>query len=442
MNFKGQVMEDFAGHCQEYTSDKVWAACYTDAGEFIVVYGRRPMPNQGGCTQMGSVGAARSKFHKMVKEKLGKGYQEVPWDDRHYGLRSFVSSTPSTAPTPATVATSRAAATTSLQALMTRQAEKQRAAFEAIRVVVADSSDLERWARDPNRGISEKVNGMRCILESDGGTLTAYNRRAMPMPSLPSCAAALGKLGVDFRLDGEWIPSPDGDVFAVFDVLTLEGDMRQLPYLERIEQLRQRLRTSNLVATGAPTLSGALAGSVTPGLALLLSESKEAAFAEVVNQVMAEGGEGVIVRQLTAAYSVGGEREVSKFKFTQDVDAIAIGVEPGVGGGSVTLGLLRPSDGALIEVGHVRSGLSAQDMAEIGAMVARGERPVLTVTYLGARTVGTRLVEARTSMDRLRSDKTAVECTTDQLGAAKAAMFAAARPSVLAPAQGALRRAI
>jgi hypothetical protein len=51
------------------------------------------------------------------------------------------------------------------------------------------------------------------------------------------------------------------------------------------------------------------------------------------------------------------------------------------------------------------------------------------VEYLPIRTVGIRLVEPKTSMRELRSDKTAGECTTDQLGDERAAMVEAAVPA-------------
>jgi hypothetical protein len=109
-----------------------------------------------------------------------------------------------------------------------------------------------------------------------------------------------------------------------------------------------------------------------------------------------------------------------------------IGFEPGSAEGSVRLGLVRPSDGAVIEIGNVRAGLSDADIRVLRVMREHGQWPVLTVEYLPIRTVGITLVEARVvgsararskSSDdvsgqaqaaRLRSDKRAQDCTTDQ----------------------------
>ena len=95
----------------------------------------------------------------------------------------------------------------------------------------------------------------------------------------------------------------------------------------------------------------------------------------------------MIVRRLDAAYH-GGRENVRKFKFVDDIDVVGIGVRPGIDGGSLMMGLYRETDGALVEVGCVRSGLSGDDLRLLEADIAAGNRPVLTVTYLGARTVG------------------------------------------------------
>ena len=89
------------------------------------------------------------------------------------------------------------------------------------------------------------------------------------------------------------------------------------------------------------------------------------------------------------------------------------------------LGLIRPSDGAVIEIGAVR--LKASDRTQVQTALAAGQQPVLTVGFLPARTVGIQLVEPK--LLRLRADKAAAACTTDQLGEAlgdRAALIARA----------------
>ena len=79
-------------------------------------------------------------------------------------------------------------------------------------------------------------------------------------------------------------------------------------------------------------------------------------------------------------------------------------------------------------MGSVRGGLKDADINRLAAMLGRGEQPVLQVEYLPVRTVGIKLVEPRTDISQLRSDKAATECTTDQFGPAKADLVAMAKP--------------
>ncbi len=120
-----------------------------------------------------------------------------------------------------------------------------------------------------------------------------------------------------------------------------------------------------------------------------------------------------------------------KIKFLADLDSFVLRVNPGQATGSVTLALVRPEDGAILEVGNVHGSLTDADIAVLSVALAAGERPVLTVEYLPARTVGTKLVEpkVRKTAGLTRTDKTWSECLTTQLGEDKAAIIAQARPA-------------
>lgn len=115
-----------------------------------------------------------------------------------------------------------------------------------------------------------------------------------------------------------------------------------------------------------------------------------------------------------------------------ELDTVVLGIKPGIGTGSVRLGLVRPRYRAMVEIGCVRSGLRDADVARLGVLLAQGHKPVLTISFLKARTVGIILVEPTISITQLRTDKTAEECTTDQLldvlGRDRASMIDDARP--------------
>lgn len=175
-----------------------------------------------------------------------------------------------------------------------------------------------------------------------------------------------------------------------------------------------------------PTLRAALANTNLPDLAVLLAVTGEGQTRSVLEEVEQAGGEGVVVRQLSGPYATCA----SKFKFTTDIDVFILGIQKGSAAGSLIMGLVRTSDRAILEVGRVRSGLSNQDVLEVAARLALGERPVFRVEYLPARTVGVALVEPRTSMAWLRTDKAWHECLTTQFAPGKEAFIAAAKVAV------------
>ena len=216
--------------------------------------------------------------------------------------------------------------------------------------------------------------------------------------------------------------------YVVFDVLTWNGgDVRNRPYRERIDLLISTFQRAGLIRTqeATPTLHEARFNALVTGLLLLAPTSGNVE--QVVQAVQRVEGEGIILRDLSAPYT--RSKGILKYKFTTDLDAIVIGVKPGTNGGSLRLGLRRPADNAVIEIGYVRSGLTPADMKWFVDQLTRGSGtyPVIKVTYLPARTVGISLVEPSTSRTWVREDKPAWDCTTEQLGRGKAPLIAKAQ---------------
>jgi ATP-dependent DNA ligase len=244
--------------------------------------------------------------------------------------------------------------------------------------------------------------------------------------------AALGRLGGTFLIDGERLEGSLAGTYVAFDLLEWGGeDLRPLPYRERIARLETALRDAGALASGAPTLARAAAAAQVPGFALLVPATTPEEKRAVLAEVRAAGGEGIIVRTLAGPSEPGDTRHERKHKLQASMDVLAIGIKPGIGSGSVRMGLIRPDDGATIEVGTVRNGLTERDLARISSALRQGERPVLEVTFLPARTVGIALVEPTA---RLRTDKAAAECSTAQY----AEVFGGARDALLAAAPAAL----
>ncbi len=409
------TVECWAGHYAQGGSDKVWGGAARGC-TFVSTWGRRGGALQRGEKTLKTAEAALALFRKKAREKAAEGYKSIAFGDPVYGVPVLVGPDPAAVAGDATVATPMTVA-------------PKPSVYATGRVLPMDEAELDACLASPNHGVSEKINGERCVVAFDGAALTAYNRKGQPVSTVPIAAQSLAALGHPFVLDGERTTGAQAGGYVIFDLLEWDGaDMRSLPYSRRIETARAALIEHGLAGSSGPALEGD--GT---GLALLSAEADPIAGRVVVDAVMARGGEGVVICTLDAPYVEGDTRHVRKIKFLADLDAFVVRVNPGLATGSVTLGLVRPSDGAMIEVCNVRSGLTDGDIAALNERVTRGERPVLTVEYLPARTVGVRLVEpkARTSAGLARTDKTWQECHTTQLGAAKADLVGGAKPAGL-----------
>ncbi|MBF6611610.1 MAG: WGR domain-containing protein [Chloroflexi bacterium] len=421
----GKVTDLIALHYQAGGSDKVWAAAVVeeeDASALMVsCWGRRGASLQIGVKATVNLAAAQKLFNSKKKEKLAEGYEEI--DCTLYGISTTLSSLH-----PAVSgAASSMGASTGPEATTPRETPR----IVVSHVTVLRDAELTTCLNAAEYGVTEKVNGTRCVVSFDGVNLRAYNRRGVEQPTVPDAARSLVELHEPFMVDGERMEGASAGAYAIFDLLEWGcQSVRDWPYSHRIEKLKDALIGAGLIKRAGATLARNV--TAVPGLALLIPATEQEDKQAVMSEVMLASGEGIVVRTLDAPSLQGDTRYERKYKFVAEVDAIVIGIKPGIGTGSVRLGLLRPTDGAIIDVGCVRSGLRDADIAHLGALLAQGKEPVLTVSCLKARTVGISLVEPRTSILHLRDDKSASECTTNQLvellGQDRAAMIDNARP--------------
>jgi bifunctional non-homologous end joining protein LigD len=100
--------------------------------------------------------------------------------------------------------------------------------------------DVASYINDPDWVAQEKHDGHRRLVHRKAGTQLGINRRGLSLGLVDTIVQALDALKPfgDLTLDGELM----GSVYAIFDVLELEGrDLRSLPYDERLVQM-ERLR--------------------------------------------------------------------------------------------------------------------------------------------------------------------------------------------------------
>jgi predicted DNA-binding WGR domain protein len=406
------IIEQWAGHFQAGGSDKVWAAAYTTDGQLLSVWGRRGSALQRGAKTLASQEIASKEFNKKVKMKTAEGYLSVPFDDPRYGIPTFG------APGEEIAA--------SCPSLDTSEQSRSQPTYLASHVTSLSWSQLQECVQQDVYGATEKINGARCLIAFDGkDAVIAYNRKGIATTYAPYAAQALKRLACQFVIDGEQLQGEVEGDYVAFDLLEWQGqDVRSWPYRERIRTLEEGMKRVGLITGGGATYMEALERSARSELTLLTPAMSGL---QIIETILSQKGEGVIVRTMDAPYEGGDTRYIRKFKFLADLDAIVIGVNPGKSTGSVRLGLIRSADGAIIEIGNVRSGLNDQAIMRLAEMLKQGEQPVLTIEYLPIRTVGITLVEPKTSIRKLRTDKTAAECTTDQFGPEKAPLIADAK---------------
>lgn len=432
-----KVVQFWAGRCTQGGSDKVWAAVLVQAvssdardndeaanWHMLAVYGKTGTNLQGGILSPAKKRArAEADFNTKMKEKS---------ESHHYepvAFAPFVTSFKVSLLMP----TGDSTMVSSSERSVPEERDEITSYYQTSSVSPISEKRLMSLFEDNRYAMSEKANGERCWIVSDGKMLLAYNRRGIRMSAPPEGALALLALGCPCIVDGERLMGELAGHYVIFDLMQWNGqDVRTQPYKTRLHTLQQAMLEAKLLKSpcSTPTHISAIANSTVEKLALLTASTGGIdEMRRLVAWLRETGKEGVIIRLLDGEYS--GGRAVQKFKFLSDIDAVVIGFESASSEGSISLGLYRPTDGSIIGIGNVRAGLTDTDIRELKQRHARGEWTVLMVRYLGARTVGIKLVEPQTNLAWVRSDKLPTECTPDQFGDEKAALAEQADPLFL-----------
>jgi bifunctional non-homologous end joining protein LigD len=369
------VLRSIALFFQEGTSDKVYNVALVDEGGGLatvkVEWGRRGAPLATGAKAAKVPRAAAEKaYDKVVREKRGKGYEEVTTEVQ-----------------PAAVAPPLGLGSASKAGVADRRARTGQAA-QLLNVIEED--EVERLLADPRWVAQQKLDGMRLLVHV-GEELVGSNRsgQVVAMPRAIADAVAAAGLPAGTILDGELV-SDGGPVYWIFDLLQLgEEDLRRQGYLERYGWLE------DLVL--APPLALVPVGRTTAQKRALLA------------RLRADSGEGIVLKRVDAPYTAGrpasgGTQLKHKFVKTADVFLTANA------GNAYQMAVM---DGrAVHEAGRVFSGTTSEIRAEIDRLITAGERPVVEVRYLYATDDD---ILYQPVFVRLRDDKEPEDCTRAQL---------------------------
>ena len=83
---------------------------------------------------------------------------------------------------------------------------------------------LQLLLAHPDYGVTEKVNGERCLIQFDGRDVVAYNRKGQRMSAPPECAEHLRRLGRPFVTDGEWLTRNLPGYYVAFALLEWDAE--------------------------------------------------------------------------------------------------------------------------------------------------------------------------------------------------------------------------
>lgn len=263
----------------------------------------------------------------------------------------------------------------------------------AMLAVTLDDADFAT-VTTPAWPMQKKVDGVRIVTTTGPDGPTFFNRAGQlyTFKIRPAVVSALSDLEDPGVLDGEYA----NGIYHIFDLPLWRKDCAPTePWADRNRKL-QRL----LDRWSPPT------DVIRPVPFVVASAAKIDMLAEI-NEA---GGEGVVFKLATSAYTPGESSAWRKMKFVEEVDVVI--VDAGHNGkDNFTLALVDPSGPMILP-----SGTRGREVGHCSAITGDGRRckigDVVTVTVAGVGSSGS-LVEA--VKPRLRHDKGPDECTIDQL---------------------------
>jgi bifunctional non-homologous end joining protein LigD len=356
---------------QEGASDKVYNADLVEVEEgrysVLVEWGRRGSRlNRGSKAVKVALAAAESAYEKVVREKLGKGYEAVTDEVK-----------------PAAVAPPFGEGSGSKGGA----ARRARMAQSAQLLNTVDEDELARLIADTRHVAQQKLDGVRILVHVLPDGIVATNRSGEVTALDPAVCAALAALPAGSVVDGEHVR---GEAYHLFDALQIgDEDLRRCGYLERYGWLEDLLLDEplRLVATAR-----------TPAQKRALLE-----------RLRAEGAEGIVLKRGDAPYSPGrpasGGTQL-KYKFIKSADVV-------ITANAGNAYQMEVYDGGRASaVGKVFSGTTSESRHALDERLAAGETPVAEVRYLYA-TDDDQLYQP--VFVQIRDDKPPEECTLAQL---------------------------
>jgi bifunctional non-homologous end joining protein LigD len=356
---------------QEGTHDKLYHARIVETApgkhDVEVSWGRRGASlNQGKKAVGVSLEAAEKTYAKLVREKTGKGYQEITTDVK-----------------PAAVAPPEGEGSGSKVV-----GKRARVGRVAQLLNAVDEVMLEKLLADDAMIAQQKLDGIR-ILVQVGATMLATNRAGQATTLAGDVITGLEHLPHGTIVDGEIV----GGTYYLFDVLAIgKEDVSKLGYCDRWERLDGEVE---------PGLTGSI--EVLP-----YASGKQKR--KLLESLRASKAEGIVFKNKSAPYTPGrpasGGMQL-KHKFVKSADVIVV-----ENAGNAYRMVVQDARGKQVDVGRVFAGTTNASRKELDDLLARGEHPICEVKYLYA-TDDDQLYQP--VFVRIRDDKEEDGCLLSQL---------------------------
>ena len=354
---------------QEGSSDKVYHAQIVKDGDAYTVkcqWGRRGSSLQEGSKAVRvPLAQAQKKFDSLVREKTGKGYQQITSNVR-----------------PAAVAPPEGEGSGSKVT-----GKRARVGVKAqLAEAIDDEGALGKFLANDDIVAQQKLDGERVLVHVNEEMLVT-NREGQKKALDTAMFSGLSYLPHGTIVDGELI----GGHYWLFDVLQFAGDdIKNRGYLERFE-----------------ILDGEVEPALTGDIRVLPVAVGKKAKQKLHDKLRAANAEGLIFKEREAPYTPGARgAAMRKFKFLKSADVVIL-----ENAGNAYL--MAVYDGKkLFEIGKVFAGTTNASRKALDAALARGERPVCEVRYLYATDDHQLFQPVFVSP---REDKAAKECLRAQL---------------------------
>lgn len=251
---------------------------------------------------------------------------------------------------------------------------------------IPDSIDVEIFITNTYWAVQQKMDGIRLLIEVKDREPIGYNRNGNRVKIPDNIAANFDQAAFTSKwvFDGELV----GDTYYIFDCLQAgEGLNFKTPQLERFSFLK------SLMLKWKPK-----------NIELVPYALNENSKREFFRKALEENKEGVIFKYVKGPYKPGSRsKDTLKFKFIETADVVVTELNRENKKQSIGIGLYN-SEGNLVEVSGCKIPEEAIDNISVG--------DVIEVKYLYA-TKDDRLYQP--VWVKIRTDKSAVECTTKQL---------------------------